>query len=127
MERYSVSVDEMIVTTEQLFARFADTICLGESRFENWDWFYDLMWHRFNSDLVVEVSNRNLSGLSERDRRIYLEILRDIQGEYPAKLVIVGQSAHAKLWARICWFMQEWRWEVLRRFRVLRDQLGNRR
>jgi hypothetical protein len=115
MERYSVSVDDTIVTKEQLFARFTDTIYLGESGIENWEWFYDLMWHRFRADVVVEVSNRSLSSLSDRDRRIYLEQLRDIQGEYPAKLVIVGQSAPAKLWARTRWLMGEWRGEVLRR------------
>ena len=126
METYSLSVDETIVTKEQLFPRFTDTIYLGESGIENWDWFYDLLWHRFQCDLVVEVSNRNLSGLPDRDRRIYLEQLSDIQGEYPGKLVIVGQSARAKLWARIRWLTQEWHSEVLRRFYVFGRRFSGR-
>jgi hypothetical protein len=123
MERYSVCVDNTIVTKQQLFARFTDTIYLGESGIENWDWFYDLMWHRFESDLVVEISNRDLSGLSDRDRRIYFEQLRDLQGEFPAKLIIKGQSTRAKLWARTRWLIGGWRWEISRRFYVLRRRL----
>jgi hypothetical protein len=126
METYSVSVDDTIVTKEQLFARFTDAIYLGESGIENWDWFYDLLTHRFQSDLVVEVSNRDLSSLPDRDRRIYIELLRDLQGQYPAKLIIKDQSAMAKLWARTRWLMGEWRWEVLRRFYVLRRRLRSR-
>lgn len=126
MERYSVCVDETIVTKEQLFARFTDTIYLGESGIEDWDWFYDLMTTRFLSHMVVEVSNQDLSGLPDRDRQIYLEVLRDVQGEYPSKLIIKGQSAWAKLAARTRWQFGVARDEYSRRLGILRRRLRRR-
>jgi hypothetical protein len=94
VERYILEIDENVRSGEQLFARYTDTIFLGESGISNWDWFEDLFYKRFkHSDICVLVTHRDLSGLSERDRSIYLECVSDIQRSFPGKLIVSDVSS----------------------------------
>jgi len=89
MEHYSLTIDGNMRSAEQLFARWTDTIYLGFSGITNWDAFAELMYDCFDGrDIVVDVAHGDLSGLGERDRRIYSEILAEIAARSPAKIRI---------------------------------------
>jgi len=86
-ERYSVSIDSSVTSRDLLFRRIADTAYLGFSSFSGWDGFRDMFWSRLeDSEIVLEIDNRDLSSLPERDRLIWIELLGELRAEFPAKL-----------------------------------------
>jgi hypothetical protein len=96
VEQYTVVVDGSVRTKEQLFARFTDTVFLGESGISGWDWFYDLLFNRlYASDISVAVVNQDLTGLPEVEQANYAEALASIQVDAPGKLWLVKQGGGA--------------------------------
>jgi hypothetical protein len=89
-ERYSVSIDSSVTSKDLLFSRITDVTYLGYSSFGGWDSFRDMFWSRFeDSNIVVEIDNRDLSSLPERDRSIWIDLLGELRAEFPAKLRLV--------------------------------------
>ena len=88
-ERYIVTIDSSVTTKDELFSRVTDTAYLGYSSFSGWDAFNDMLLGRLeSSDILIEIVNEDLSGLTERDRGIYLEIMADAVREFPQKLLL---------------------------------------
>lgn len=88
-ERYTVTIDRSVTTKDQLFSRVTDTAFLGYSSFSGWDAFYDMLLGRLDSgDILIEIVNEDLSGLTERDREAYLEIMGAAAREFPQKLLL---------------------------------------
>ena len=88
-EHFIVTIDGSVTTKDELFSRVTDTAYLGYSSFSGWDAFYDMLLVRLRaSEIVIEVVNENLSGLSERDRDAYLEIMAEAAQEFPQKLLM---------------------------------------
>jgi predicted Zn-dependent protease len=86
-ERYLVSIDASARTKDDLFTRFTEAAYLGYSSFSSWDAFNEMLLDRLEvSDILIEISNEDLTGLSERDREIYLQVLADAAREFPKKL-----------------------------------------
>ena len=89
VERYVVTIDSSVTTKHELFSRVTDTAYLGYSSFSGWDAFNEMLLDRLeSSDILIEVVNENLSGLTERDRGIYLEIMAGAVREFPQKLLL---------------------------------------
>ncbi|MBT2133624.1 hypothetical protein KK137_04690 [Croceibacterium sp. LX-88] len=86
-ERYVVTIDSSVRTRDDLFSRITDTAYLGYSSFNGWDAFNDMLLGRLEtSDILIEILNEDLSGLTARDREIYREILADAVREFPERL-----------------------------------------
>jgi hypothetical protein len=93
MDSYTVRIDSSILTEQQLFARFTDTIYLGFSGIENWDAFYELMQDNFEvRDMLVTVIHEDLSGISPRDRAIYTEVVAGVAANWPDKINIIERG-----------------------------------
>jgi hypothetical protein len=92
-ERYSVSIDSSVVSKELLFSRITGTAYLGYSSFSGWDGFRDMFWSRLeDGDIVVEIDNRNLSSLPERDQLNWIELLHELRAEFPEKLRLISAA-----------------------------------
>jgi RNAse (barnase) inhibitor barstar len=88
-ERYVVTIDSAVTTKDELFSRITDTAYLGYSSFSGWDAFWDMLHGRLEtSDILIEIVNEDLSGLSERDRQSYLDIMAEAVREFPQKLLL---------------------------------------
>jgi len=88
-ERYRVVIDRSVQTKDQLFDRITSTAYLGYSSFSGWDAFAEMFRLRLGySDIHIDIHNEDLSGLSERDRATYLELVGDAASEYPSKLSV---------------------------------------
>jgi hypothetical protein len=81
-EHYTVTIDRSVSSREQLFARFTDTIFLGESGIPGWDQFEDLLYLRLaESDILVDLRNEDLTGLPARDCSTYLDVIAQVQAQ----------------------------------------------
>ena len=90
-EHYRIRIDSGITSSEALFSRVTDIAYLGYSSFNGWDAFYDMFWYRLDgSRITVEIDNFDLSGLPDRDRQVWLDLLKDLQQEFPTKLVLTS-------------------------------------
>ena len=88
-ERYVVTIDRSVATKDELFGRVTEIAYLGYSSFSGWDAFNDMLLSRLeSSDILIEMVNEDLSGLTERDRQIYLEIMADAVRAFPEKLML---------------------------------------
>jgi hypothetical protein len=88
-ERYVVTIDRSVTTKDELFGRVTDTAYLGYSSFSGWDAFNDMLLGRLeSSDILIEIVNEDLSGLTERDRGLFLEIMAEAVREFPQKLLL---------------------------------------
>lgn len=88
-ERYVIKIDSSMRTKDDLFSRITDAAYLGYSSFSGWDAFNEMLLDRLaSSDILIEILNEDLSGLTKRDRDIYLEILVDAVREHPDKLKV---------------------------------------
>ncbi|WP_423141700.1 hypothetical protein ACOYW6_12860 [Parablastomonas sp. CN1-191] len=86
-ERYSICIDSSVTSREALFCRVTDTAYLGYSSFSGWDAFEEMFHDRLEcSKIEIEIDNRDLLGLPERDRDIWLEVLDTLEKEFPEKL-----------------------------------------
>jgi len=88
-ERYVVAIDRSVTTKDELFARVTDIAYLGYSSFSGWDAFNDMLLSRLeSSDIFIEIVNEDLSGLTGRDRQIYLDNMADAVRAFPKKLML---------------------------------------
>jgi hypothetical protein len=87
-ENFTIVIDASVSTKEELFRRITGVAHLGYSSFSGWDAFYDMFHGRLcdSGDILIEISNANLSRLSGHDRFNYLSTLADLQREFPEKL-----------------------------------------
>lgn len=89
-EHYRVSIDASLISKNDLFSRVTDAAYLGYNSFPGWDGFRDMLWSRISSsNIVLEIANRDLSGLPVQDRSNWIELLDELQAEFPAKLWLV--------------------------------------
>lgn len=89
-EIYSIVIDSSVRSKDAIFSRVTDVAFLGYSTFNGWDAFYDMLSGRLNdSDIIIQVANADLSGLSIQDRTIWLSLLDDLRQEFPTKLNLV--------------------------------------
>ena len=86
-ERYCVIIDSSVTTKEELFSRITDTAYLGYSSFSGWDAFIDMFHSRLEcSEIEIMIDNKDLLGLTPRDRAIWLNTLNSLEQEFPTKL-----------------------------------------
>jgi hypothetical protein len=82
-----------VASKEALFSRVTDTAYLGYSSFSGWDAFEEMFHDRLEcSEIEVEIDNDDLSGLPERDRSIWLDVLNRLEQEFPEKLWLARSS-----------------------------------
>ena len=92
-EHFSVCIDASVTSKDLLFSCVTDTAYLGYSTFSGWDGFSDMLWNRLDgTDIVIEIDNRDLSGLPREDRLNWLELLDDLRTEFPAKLRVTNTA-----------------------------------
>lgn len=89
-DNFSIFIDSSVRSKDALFSRMTEVAFLGYSTFNGWDAFYDMLWGRLNdSDIIIQVENADLSGLSTKDRTIWISLLDDLRQEFPTKLNLV--------------------------------------
>ncbi len=86
-ERYSICIDSSVTSKEALLSRVTDAAYLGYRSFSGWDAFEEMFNDRLEcSEIEVEIDNKDLSDLPERDRAIWLDVLNSLENEFPEKL-----------------------------------------
>ena len=76
-----------------MFSRVTNTAYLGYSSFSGWDAFEEMFHERLEcSRIEIEIDNRDLLGLPERKRAIWLDVLDRLEKEFPEKLRLAHSS-----------------------------------
>lgn len=89
VESYVVTIESSVTTKHELFSRITDKVHLGLSRFSGWDAFEEFLLSTLETrNIVIQVVNEDLSGLSESDRRLYSKVMEDVAREFPQKLFL---------------------------------------
>lgn len=92
-EKFSVCIDSSVTSREALFSRVTNTAYLGYSSFSGWDAFEEMFYDRLEcSKIEIEIENRDLLGLPERERAIWLDVLNRLEKEFPEKLRLAHSS-----------------------------------
>ncbi|MBY8336471.1 hypothetical protein KYN89_05380 [Alteriqipengyuania sp. NZ-12B] len=92
-EHYRICIDAHVTSKDALFSRVTDTAYLGYSSFTGWDAFMDMFHSRLsNSVIQIEIENRDLCGLPERDRSTWVEVLDELKDEFPDKIRLVQSN-----------------------------------
>ena len=92
-EHYRICIDAHVTSKDALFSRVTDTAYLGYSSFTGWDAFMDMFRSRLSNSVIrMEIENRDLCGLPERDRSTWVEVLDELEDEFPDKIRLVQSN-----------------------------------
>ena len=89
-EVFALDIDSSVDTCDKLFSRVTDIAYLGYSNFSGWDAFIEMFDERLQlSEIELTIRNQDLSHLPAKDRRVWCDVLRDLQARHPAKLKVL--------------------------------------